>query len=37
MILATFDCNIDDKIIAVKLDEYSMLSCVDMIWFYEHL
>ena len=29
---ATFDGNIDDKIIAVILDEYSMLSCVDMNW-----
>ena len=36
MILAIFDCNIDEKIIAVTLDEYPMLSCVDMNWFYEH-
>ena len=30
---ATFDGNIDDKIITIILDEYSMLSCVDMNWF----
>ena len=34
MILATFDSNIYDKIIAVTLDEYSILPCVDMNWFY---
>ena len=28
--MATFDGNIDDKIITIILDEYSMLSCVDM-------
>ena len=37
MILATFDCNIDDKVLAVTLDEYSILSCVDMNWFLKHL
>ena len=30
MIIAAFDGNIDDKIITIKLDEYSMLSCVDL-------
>ena len=30
MILAIFDGNIDDNIITITLDEYSMLSCVDM-------
>ena len=34
---ATFDGNIDDKIITITLDKYSMLSCVDMNWFYKHL
>ena len=32
-IIATFDGNIDDKIITIILDEHSMLSCVDMNWF----
>ena len=30
MILATFDSNIDDKIITIIFDKYSLLSCVDM-------
>ena len=30
MIMATFDGNIDDKIITIILDEHSMLLCVDM-------
>ena len=34
---ATFDGNIDDKMITIILDEYSKLSCVDMNWFYKHL
>ena len=34
---AAFDGNIDDKIITITLDKYSMLSCVDMNWFYKHL
>ena len=37
MIIATFDGNIDDKIMTIILDKYSMLSCVDMNWFQKHL